>query len=490
METTCTAGAAGATENLTPPSESPSAIFVGPRPLETGEKLYGRDHEVAELSGLMICERVVLLHAPSGAGKTSLIQAGLIPVMEEEGFHVPRASADEESVSLAPALPVGRSLSLPAKPIVLRVNRPPRVDDPAKSNRYLLSVMLNLEAMREKSARRSLTDLATISFATYIAELIPKPSLLIFDQFEEIMTQDPTDDAVKREFFHQVGIALQNPVVWALFTMREDFLPALRPYFNPLPKRLAASFRLDFLRRDQALAAMVKPTTEAKIEFKVADALVRNLLLVNVQLPDGTFQKKEGVYVEPVLLQVVCLRLLEKNAGKKSIEEGDVGCDLSQGVSKVLEDYYTDIVLKACKKAGVKERDVRNWVGRQLIHDRVRHPVRMGEEVAQGINQGCLDVLDKAFLVRKELRGGVFWYELAHDRLIDPVIAGNLSFQAKLSTFQKQAELWDKQGRPTDLLVRDNVLREGERLAAEKAADMTDAERAYLKASQGHLKAE
>src|SRR5262249_34903950 len=151
------------------------------------------------------------------------------------------------------------------------------------------------------------------------------------------------------------------------------------------------------------------------------------------------------------------------------------------------EDYFDFVVTKACKTSGAKERDVRRWISRELIHDHVRHPVRMGEEAAQGINKSCLDVLDKAFVIRKELRGGVFWYELSHDRFIDPVMASNLRFQANLLTFQKQAELWDKQGRPADLLVRDDVLREGERLARERPADMTDVDRNYLLASQAHV---
>src|SRR4029453_13587570 len=46
------------------------------------EPLYGRDHEVSELCNLLIAEGVVILHSPSGAGKTSLINAGLIKAME------------------------------------------------------------------------------------------------------------------------------------------------------------------------------------------------------------------------------------------------------------------------------------------------------------------------------------------------------------------------------------------------------------------------
>jgi len=62
--------------------------YVGPRAFETGEKLYGRDRESRELLDLLIAERIVLLHSPSGAGKSSLVQAGLIPGLREQGFRV------------------------------------------------------------------------------------------------------------------------------------------------------------------------------------------------------------------------------------------------------------------------------------------------------------------------------------------------------------------------------------------------------------------
>jgi hypothetical protein len=62
--------------------------YIGPRSFRTGERLYGRDRELRRLLDLLIAERIVLLHAPSGAGKTSLVQAALIPALRAEGFAV------------------------------------------------------------------------------------------------------------------------------------------------------------------------------------------------------------------------------------------------------------------------------------------------------------------------------------------------------------------------------------------------------------------
>ncbi|HZM21504.1 MAG TPA: ATP-binding protein, partial [Anaerolineales bacterium] len=81
---------------LDPKAEVPVAemnereVFVGPRPFERSEQnlFFGRDREISELLSLVTSNRVVLCYAPSGAGKTSLINAGLQPRLEKEGFEV------------------------------------------------------------------------------------------------------------------------------------------------------------------------------------------------------------------------------------------------------------------------------------------------------------------------------------------------------------------------------------------------------------------
>ena len=44
--------------------------YVGPAGVPADETLFARDRETRELADLLVAERIVLLHAPSGAGKT------------------------------------------------------------------------------------------------------------------------------------------------------------------------------------------------------------------------------------------------------------------------------------------------------------------------------------------------------------------------------------------------------------------------------------
>src|SRR5256885_2104518 len=95
--------------------------YVGPRPFNEGETLYGRAQDTEALVDLLTAERIVLLYSPSGAGKTSLIQAALVPQLRERQFHVlpsillkaaapstngPSASVQEAAVGASAGRPV------------------------------------------------------------------------------------------------------------------------------------------------------------------------------------------------------------------------------------------------------------------------------------------------------------------------------------------------------------------------------------------------
>ena len=65
--------------------------YVGPRPFEERHqrRFFGRDWEADELVSLVVAHPAVLLYAQSGAGKTSLLNAKLIPLLrDEEGLQV------------------------------------------------------------------------------------------------------------------------------------------------------------------------------------------------------------------------------------------------------------------------------------------------------------------------------------------------------------------------------------------------------------------
>src|ERR1700704_6621610 len=65
--------------------------YVGPASFSEKDRgrFFGRDEEARELSYLLIARPAVLLYAQSRAGKTSLLQAKVVPDLQDSGeMHV------------------------------------------------------------------------------------------------------------------------------------------------------------------------------------------------------------------------------------------------------------------------------------------------------------------------------------------------------------------------------------------------------------------
>jgi hypothetical protein len=265
--------------------------YVGPRPIRLGEKIYGRDRELDEIRENLTAERIVLLYSPSGAGKSSLLEAGLRDALGKHEFKV------------LPTIRVGLAAE-------------PGPDSGRTSNRYMRSALLSLEEGRPEGSKLSESDLRAITLDDYLARLEEESSrdnletCLLFDQFEELFTLDPTDQDDKRAFIEDVGVALRNRTRWALFAMREDFIAQLDPYLSLIPTKFSARYRLDLLGVAAAKAAARRPAADLGVDFSeaAADRLVDDLRRTRVQR--GSLVTEElGPYVEPVQLQVVCRQL-------------------------------------------------------------------------------------------------------------------------------------------------------------------------------------
>lgn len=408
--------------------------YVGPRAFRLNERLFGRTRETGALFDLLLAERVVLLHAQSGAGKSSLIHAALIPMLVEEGFNV---------------FPVAR------------VSHPPVGEAARGNNRYVRSTIMDLEAGYQQSPD-DLTRLSLIEyFERYDRRAKDNPDLLIIDQFEEIFTLDPADAPLKEEFFRQLGIVLHNRNRWALISMRDDFIGGLVSYQHLLPTRLAHRFRLELLSPLAATEAIRGPALGAGVQYSDAavDQLVDDLRTVRRQLGSGEVVSVEGPYIEPVHLQVVCTNLwrrLSSDADRIGAQDIDAVGD----VDSALGEYYAHAIEESARAAKCDESALRRFVGTELIHNGVRAQSLMGVEVESGVPAAAVDELENRYIVRRDERRGAMWYELAHDRLIGPIENDNRQWKAKNdSTLTKAAEEWDRNGRPSRLLLFANMNR-------------------------------
>ena len=435
--------------------ESRTGPYVGPQPFirDDPRGFYGRDAELESLTDLVVSDRIVLLYAPSGAGKSSLIEARLAPRLEREGL------------SVMPTARVGVA--------------PQRNGHAGDANRYVQSAVATLGG--------TATDIGHLELGEFLDSRRTRqnePQLLILDQFEEIFTSDPTDVSAKQAFFKQLGAALRDRSRWALISMREEYIAGLDTFLRFVPTQFSARFRLDLLNRAAAEDAIKRPAADAGVDFsQVAGRLARELSMVRIQNLDGTDTRVPGPYVEPVQLQVVCVRLWEHlPIGKTRVTDADV--DAIGDVDHALADYYGDCVSRIARETHQSEREIREWFDKKLITPQgVRNQVLRGNAQSDGLPTETVDALVGTHLVRAEERHGFTWIELAHDRLVAPVKDNNTRFTAKLSEFQRKAEQWDEQKRSPALLLRNPALNEAQEWARDNPDEVGPREREFLTAS-------
>jgi WD40 repeat protein len=270
--------------------------------------------------------------------------------------------------------------------------------------------------------------------------------------------------------------------------MREDFLAALDPYLNYIPTRLSNTFRLGLLSYEASLKAIREPAARVGVKFldDAVQQIADDLRQVNVPQPDGSVSVQLGQFIEPVQLQVVCLRRWEDLAeGSQEITKSAQ----AQIGSTALADYYAATVAQVASDSGTAERTIRDWFEHSLITKvHTRGQVMMHPNETDGLdNDAVIKPLEQAHLVNSDLRLGSRWLELSHDRLIQPVRSNNEAWNQKnLNPLQREAELWNDQGRPPDLLFGTESLPAAEEWARSNKLNSTEED--FLKESRAAVR--
>ena len=147
------------------------------------------------------------------------------------------------------------------------------------SNRYVWSALASLQGQGPSMS----AELAQTTLSDHFRAADPGNAhrVLVFDQFEEILTADPADTKAKEEFFRQVGELLEAPRLLCIFAMREEYLAGLDPFAAAIPNRFRSRFRLDYLKVAQH-EAIHKPLPEG---FDFEPQALEKLLDDLAQLP-------------------------------------------------------------------------------------------------------------------------------------------------------------------------------------------------------------
>ncbi|MFI7125493.1 hypothetical protein ACIBQ1_07345 [Nonomuraea sp. NPDC050153] len=369
-------------------------------------RFFGRAEESHEVRKLWQAQRVTVLYGPSGIGKTSLIQAGVMPLL---------------SPSATDVLPLGR---------VSYASTFPRAALPSH-NPFVLALLMSWSPPAPPTRLVGTTIPAFLRSRPVRRDVYgdPMPTLMAVDQVEELFTAGRRHQLYRDWFFGQLAEALRaNPDLRLLLSIRADRLTDLLPYERQLadPDRKAQSpetqsageperFPLEALTVARALEAVTRPLrgTGRAFATDAAEQLVDDLTKVRAR-------SQKGRSVEPAQLQVVCEALWHSlPPDTTEISKSDV---LQYADRALSEHYEREIRQIASERFNGDDRTLRTWL-RLTFTTRAgdRQAVRQGATRMAGIGRNVVALLVKRRLLLADQSMGKGSYELAYDRMLRPV---------------------------------------------------------------------
>jgi tetratricopeptide (TPR) repeat protein len=367
--------------------------FAGPRPFgpEDADRFFGRSEEIAEVAGLWRARRVTVITGPSGAGLTSLLAAGVIPLLNREDVDV---------------LPIGRAAAT-VIPFVAPAGRNPMVSS-------LLSSWAP-PGERDRSADPGRTISAFLRSRASGA-----PVLAAIDQAEDLLTAPALHERHLTGLVAGLAEALRDhPRLHLLLAVRDAYRPAIQPYAEQLSREAPAGVRLGFLTPDAAIEAVRRPleTTDREFAPDAAEYLIDEL-----GLPPSldTAPTGDGL-IAPTLLQVCCARIWSRVPA----DVRSIGIDHIRayaGVDRSLRDFVTRVLGETAAQHRIDVNSLRTWLQRTFAgRGEAVHAVTAGAAQAANIDESLLRTLENRHLLRSEAGPGGLWYALYHQRVAQPL---------------------------------------------------------------------
>lgn len=469
--------------------------YVGPQSYlrDDTRPFEGRERETSDLAALLIGHRLILFYAESGSGKTSLINAGLTPLLEKErNFEVLPITRVSGAVpaGITPANPYVASLMID----IDQSDQPPEWYVNMRLTDFLLDTVLVDGKYICLGHETAMAELDFVESEESEDETDIRPRALIIDQFEEVFTthQGANATEMRYDFFRQLAEAMaDDPYLFVMLSMRADYVHHLNRYVGLLPDGLRTRYYMSRMRPDAALKAVKRPARKAGRPFVAG---VAEELVANLRRERGQGAEEEewvmGETVEPMQLQVVCYQLWQSlsGSGGKTITQADLTSvahsvlgeqeelenPLAAFVDSALGSYYEQSLAQALQDTGhqTTEEFLREWFSHKLITDAdTRGFVLRGDEETAGVPEAVIQALEKRHLIRSETRAGSKWVELVHDTFIEPVQASNEVWtqrQMLEKPWVAAAYRWENRGRPVSLIIQDDLLT----VALEEAGDL------------------
>lgn len=326
--------------------------------------------------------KLIIIYGQSGVGKSSILQAGLIPTLTQETFDAREA--------LPILLQTYSDWEKKLKSCLVG-------NQEIAANSCLTSLSYGIEDISEKLRKNADLNLLTV---------------LIFDQFEEFFLTHK-DKNERYKFYEFLSQCLNTPFLKVILSLREDYL----------------HFLLDF-NRSYCLDVIDNNILDKSILYYLG-----NFSLDDAKSVIQSITKQSQFYLEPELIDELVRDLAEDDGKIRPIELQVVGAQLQAGNIMTLAQYkkrgpkrrlverFLEEVIKDC---GPNNKNIARLVLFLLTDEDGSRPLRTKAELAVGITDSInikkldlvLEIFVNSGLVFVLPEVSTERYQLVHDYLV------------------------------------------------------------------------
>jgi hypothetical protein len=373
--------------------------FPGAQPFERTDngRFFGRTAEAAYVGQLWAQHNVTYLTGPSAIGKTSLLMAGVLPLVEAN------------NVILLPVGSLREGATLPVAALPTH-------------NPYTLAL---LRSWSPGDFSTRLAGLTVDDFIGGYAEARDESVAVLaaIDHADDLLAGPDSRQRHRRRFLNQLAEALrEQPTLHLLVSLREDALPAFSEIMGE-----GTQCRLGPLGIDEARQAAAGPGFFAA---EAADDLVTSVRTSHIVTAMGEGRLVVTDQVEPALLQIACARLWESLRTRFGLvtkrdlrRHGDIDASLAGYCSEVIAAVaHVHEIPVAWLRFWLIRNFVTEVAGMSFAPEGASDTAGMARTVARALeHQYLLRGRTESFPVMGSSPVGSRVYELISHRMIEPL---------------------------------------------------------------------
>ena len=331
--------------------------WLGLESYQENQIIYGRNEEIEDLSQRVLNDFDTIVYGKSGIGKTSIINAGVLPIVRKNGF----------------------------VPIVLRLDHSNKI-------KYISQIKeaigKDVEIIETASAKNVDKELLWEFFHRhkFLVDGERVKLMLVFDQFEEMFTLQQTA-IIRNEFFKEFADVLNNAMpkdlafnsedsntedvqsdiqvegfasmvnvfdnvnygivcpetqyvndnnIHFIFILREDFLSEFEFYTTKIPSLKLHRFALRPLNEEQAAEIITKPRP-GFISIDVAHLIIETI----TGRSDFSLGNEPEIEVDAAVLSLFLSRIYQKLGDNDDVISAQI---VKQFGSNIIKDFYLESI--------------------------------------------------------------------------------------------------------------------------------------------------